>query len=107
MTDSANVLLDTKLCVETFNTVERCRSLVMPCVVRRVVRVVLHGSGGVIEGAISYTGDVADPDRKKYSLQYYLGVADELVKAGTHILGIKVYIFAIIIIIIIILQTSE
>jgi len=52
-----------------------------------VVELVL---GGVIEAAISYTGDVADPERKKYSLQYYLGVAEELVKAGTHILGIKV-----------------
>jgi len=47
-------------------------------------------SGGVIEAAISYTGDVSDAERKKYSLQYYLGVADELVKGGTHILGIKV-----------------
>ena len=52
----------------------------------------LH-AGGVIEAAISYTGDVADPERKKYSLQYYLNVADQLVKAGTHILGIKVYVF--------------
>lgn len=47
-------------------------------------------AGGVIEAAISYTGDVSDPERKKYSLQYYLDVADELVKAGTHILGLKV-----------------
>jgi len=54
------------------------------------VRLLLNRVGGVIEAAISYTGDVSDTDRKKYSLQYYLGVADELVKAGTHILGIKV-----------------
>lgn len=46
-------------------------------------------AGGVIEAAISYTGDVSDATRKKYSLQYYLNVADELIKAGTHILGIK------------------
>lgn len=46
--------------------------------------------GGVIEAAISYTGDVSDPEKKKYSLKYYLDIADELVKAGTHILGIKV-----------------
>jgi len=46
----------------------------------------------VIEAAISYTGDVSDAERKKYSLQYYLNVAEELVKAGTHILGIKVNI---------------
>jgi pyruvate carboxylase len=33
---------------------------------------------------------VSNPDRKKYNLKYYLDLADELVKAGTHILGIKV-----------------
>lgn len=47
-------------------------------------------SGGVVEAAICYTGDVSDPDRvTKYDLQYYLNFADELVKAGTHILCIK------------------
>ncbi|KAL2094732.1 hypothetical protein ACEWY4_009451 [Coilia grayii] len=46
-------------------------------------------AGGVVEAAISYTGDVADPMRQKYSLDYYLKLADELVKAGTHILAIK------------------
>ncbi len=47
-------------------------------------------AGGVVEAAISYTGDVSDPMRQKYSLDYYLKLADELVKAGTHILSIKV-----------------
>lgn len=47
-------------------------------------------AGGVVEAAISYTGDVADPTRQKYSLEYYLQLAEELVKAGTHILAIKV-----------------
>lgn len=46
-------------------------------------------AGGVIEAAISYTGDVSDPSKKKYDLKYYLNLADELVKAGTHVLGIK------------------
>uniref|UniRef100_A0A8C6UJ21 Pyruvate carboxylase n=1 Tax=Neogobius melanostomus TaxID=47308 RepID=A0A8C6UJ21_9GOBI len=46
-------------------------------------------AGGVVEAAISYTGDVADPMRQKYSLDYYLKLADELIKAGTHILCIK------------------
>ncbi|XP_064432181.1 pyruvate carboxylase, mitochondrial isoform X2 [Mirounga angustirostris] len=46
-------------------------------------------AGGVVEAAISYTGDVADPSRTKYSLQYYMGLAEELVRAGTHILCIK------------------
>lgn len=46
-------------------------------------------AGGVVEAAISYTGDVADPTRTKYSLEYYIKLADELMKAGTHILCIK------------------
>lgn len=52
-----------------------------------------RNAGGVIEASISYTGDVSNPDKKKYNLQYYLNLADELVKAGTHILGIKVSLF--------------
>lgn len=47
-------------------------------------------AGGVVEAAISYTGDVADPSRTKYTLEYYMGLAEELVRAGTHILCIKV-----------------
>lgn len=43
-----------------------------------------------MEGAIAYTGDVTDPTKTKYNLKYYLDLADELVKAGTHIIGIKV-----------------
>ncbi|ESO03713.1 hypothetical protein HELRODRAFT_99990 [Helobdella robusta] len=46
-------------------------------------------AGGVIEAAISYTGDVSNPDKKKYNVDYYMKLADELVKAGTHILGVK------------------
>ncbi|KAM8898365.1 pyruvate carboxylase, mitochondrial isoform 2-T3 [Spinachia spinachia] len=46
-------------------------------------------AGGVVEAAISYTGDVSDPMRQKYSLDYYMNLADELIKAGTHILCIK------------------
>nr|XP_021401415.1 pyruvate carboxylase, mitochondrial [Lonchura striata domestica] len=46
-------------------------------------------AGAVVEAALSYTGDVADPTRTKYSLDYYLGLARELVAAGTHVLCIK------------------
>ncbi|KAJ8719476.1 hypothetical protein PYW08_011651 [Mythimna loreyi] len=46
-------------------------------------------AGGVVEAAISYTGDVSDPNKKKYDLKYYTNLADELVKAGTHVLAIK------------------
>lgn len=46
-------------------------------------------AGGVIEAAISYTGDITDPNRTKYNLEYYLKLADELVKANAHVLCIK------------------
>ncbi len=46
-------------------------------------------AGGVIEAALCYTGDVADPARTKYSLAYYVDLAGELVRLGTHILAIK------------------
>ena len=45
--------------------------------------------GKVAEAAICYTGDVSDPSRKKYDLDYYVGLAKELTKRGAHILAIK------------------
>lgn len=47
-------------------------------------------AGGVVEAAIAYSGDVSDPSKTKYTLDYYVNFADELVKAGTHVLCIKV-----------------
>lgn len=46
-------------------------------------------AGGVIEAAISYTGNVADPSRGPYTLEYYLKLARELVENGAHILCVK------------------
>ncbi|CAH8429652.1 unnamed protein product [Heterobilharzia americana] len=46
-------------------------------------------AGGVVEGSICYSGDLSNPKLDKYNLQYYMDLIDELVKAGTHILGIK------------------
>lgn len=38
---------------------------------------------------ICYTGDILDPSRPKYDLEYYVSLAKELESAGAHILGIK------------------
>ena len=46
-------------------------------------------AGGFVEGAMSYTGDVADPNKGKYTLEYYLNLAEELVDMGVHSLAIK------------------
>jgi pyruvate carboxylase len=46
-------------------------------------------SGAICEAAICYTGDVLDPKRTKYSLDYYVNLAKELEKRGAHMLAIK------------------
>lgn len=46
-------------------------------------------AGGFVEGAMSYTGDVADPSKGKYNLEYYLKLAEDLVDMGVHSLAIK------------------
>jgi len=38
---------------------------------------------------MSYTGDITDPARQKFNLQYYLDLAKQLEDAGAHILCIK------------------
>ncbi|MCV6548608.1 MAG: pyruvate carboxylase [Cohaesibacter sp.] len=46
-------------------------------------------SGKICEGTICYTGDLLDPDRAKYDLNYYVSMGQELKAAGAHILGLK------------------
>jgi pyruvate carboxylase len=49
----------------------------------------VHKTGSVCEAAICYTGDILDPARDKYSLDYYVRMAKELERMGAHILAIK------------------
>lgn len=46
-------------------------------------------AGKVAEAALCYTGDILDPHRDKYDLQYYVNMARELEKAGANIIAIK------------------
>ena len=46
-------------------------------------------AGGVVEVAISYTADITDPSKTKYTLAYYQKLADDLIVSGTHVLCIK------------------
>lgn len=43
----------------------------------------------VCEGTICYTGDILDPNRAKYDLNYYVQMGKDLKSAGAHILGLK------------------
>ena len=45
--------------------------------------------GKIAEACLCYTGDILDESREKYNLAYYVKMAKELEKRGTHILGIK------------------
>lgn len=55
----------------------------------RVAMDAVVDSGKICEGTVCYTGDILDPDRAKYDLKYYVGMAKELRDAGAHILGLK------------------
>jgi pyruvate carboxylase len=46
-------------------------------------------AGGIIEAAVCYTGDVSNPNRGKYNLEYYLNFVRELEALGIHVLAIK------------------
>ncbi len=46
-------------------------------------------TGKIVEGTICYTGDIMDPDEKKYTLDYYITKAKELESLGCHTLAIK------------------
>ena len=45
--------------------------------------------GKIAEVCFCYTGDIMDPKRQKYSLQYYTDLAKEMEKAGANIIAIK------------------
>ncbi len=57
---------------------------IAPC-----IEAVRKQTGGIAEAALCYTGDILDPKRSKYSLDYYVRMAKDLENAGAHILGIK------------------
>ena len=46
-------------------------------------------TGKIAEVALCYTGDILDPSRPKYNLDYYVRMAKELQNAGANIIAIK------------------
>ncbi|MBL0105108.1 MAG: pyruvate carboxylase [Bacteroidetes bacterium] len=53
------------------------------------IAAVRERTGGIAEACICYTGDIMNPARQKYSLQYYVDLAKKLEDEGAHILAIK------------------
>ena len=46
-------------------------------------------TGKIVEPAICYTGDITDPNKTKYTLDYYINLAKEFTSMGAHIIAIK------------------
>ena len=53
------------------------------------LKTIRERTGALAEAAICYTGDISDPTRTKFNLQYYLDLARRLEDEGAHILAIK------------------
>lgn len=53
------------------------------------IKAVRERTLSLAEACICYTGDIMDPAKPKYTLQYYLDLARKLEDMGAHILGIK------------------
>lgn len=53
------------------------------------IRAVRKQTSGIAEVSMCYTGDILDPKRTKYNLDYYLNLAKDIENSGAHILAIK------------------
>ncbi|MEV0360168.1 pyruvate carboxylase [Nocardia sp. NPDC050697] len=56
---------------------------------RPAIDAVRETGTALAEVALSYTGDLADPNENLYTLDYYLRLAEQIVDAGAHVLAIK------------------
>ncbi|MEM6313066.1 MAG: pyruvate carboxylase, partial [Planctomycetota bacterium] len=53
------------------------------------MKAVLDTKTTVCEAAVCYTGDILDPARSKYDLDYYVDMAKQLEDLGAHVLCVK------------------
>jgi pyruvate carboxylase len=53
------------------------------------IKTIRENTNSLAEACICYTGDITNPERTKYNLQYYIDLAKRLEDAGAHILCIK------------------
>jgi pyruvate carboxylase len=56
---------------------------------RPAIDAVRDTGSAIAEVALCYTADLTDPDEQLYTLDYYLKLAEEIVNAGAHVIGIK------------------
>ncbi|AMY24853.1 MULTISPECIES: pyruvate carboxylase [Nocardiaceae] len=56
---------------------------------RPAIDAVRETGTAIAEVALSYTGDLSNPNENLYTLDYYLKLAEQIVEAGAHVLAIK------------------
>ncbi|MDJ0361282.1 pyruvate carboxylase [Rhodococcus sp. H29-C3] len=56
---------------------------------RPAIDAVRETGTALAEVALSYTGDLSNPNETLYTLDYYLKLAEQIVDAGAHVLAIK------------------
>jgi pyruvate carboxylase len=53
------------------------------------IRTVRENTDSLAEACICYSGDITDPKKTKFTLDYYLKLAKQLESAGAHLIAIK------------------
>jgi pyruvate carboxylase len=53
------------------------------------IKTVREETNSIAEACICYSGDILNPNKQKFTLQYYVDLAKELEDMGAHILAIK------------------
>lgn len=79
VSEAARTGVDIFRVFDAFNNVEQMRP---------AIEAVLE-MGKLAEGTLCYSGDLADPGERLYTLDYYLSLAERLVDTGCHVLCIK------------------
>ncbi len=77
--EAATTGMDIFRVFDAFNDVDQMRP---------AIEAVLE-AGAVAEGTICYSGNLSSPAEDLYTLDYYLGVAEQLVTVGVHVLCVK------------------
>jgi pyruvate carboxylase len=55
----------------------------------RSIKTVREKTNAIAQGTVCYTGDILDPKRTKYNLDYYLRLAKQIEDSGAHMLALK------------------
>ena len=53
------------------------------------IKAVREHTGSVAEVGMSFTGNLMDPNEKLYTFDYWMKLAEQIVKAGAHVIAIK------------------